>query len=60
MSWAGDNKIYPAMDSLKIPEIGFDKQRFKMEMGRLNPSQKANFDRVYDRINAEFIRPIRA
>ena len=55
MSWSGDNKIYPAvMDSLKIPEIGFDKQRFKAEMGRLDPSQKANFEKVYDRINAEF------
>jgi arylsulfatase A-like enzyme len=55
MSWAGDNKIYPAtMDSLKIQEIGFDKLRFAAEMGRLNPIQKANFERVYDRINAEF------
>ncbi len=55
MGWSGDNKIYPAvMDSLKIPEIGFDKQRFKAEMGRLNPSQKANFEKVYHRINAEF------
>ena len=57
MGWAGDNKIYPAtMDSLKIPEIGFDKRRFVAEMGRLNPTQKANFNRVYDRINAEFIK----
>lgn len=55
MSWSGDNKIYPAvMDSLKIPEIGFDKQRFKAEMGRLDPNQKANFEKVYDQINAEF------
>ena len=55
MGWAGDNKIYPAiLDSLKIPEMRSDKQRFKADMGRLNPSQKANFDRVYDRINAEF------
>jgi len=57
MGWAGDNKIYPAvLDSLKIPEIKSDKQRFKADMGRLNPSQKANFDRVYDRINAEFLK----
>lgn len=57
MGWAGDNKIYPAtMDSLKIPEIGIDKRRFVAEMGRLTPSQKANFDRVYDRINAEFLK----
>ena len=55
MGWAGDNKIYPAiLDSLKIPEMRSDKQRFKADMGRLNPSQKANFDRAYDRINAEF------
>ena len=57
MGWAGDNKIYPAvLDSLKIPEIRSDKQRFKADMGRLNSSQKANFDRVYDRINAEFLK----
>ena len=55
MGWSGDNKIYPeTLDSLKIPEMKFDKQRFVADMGRLNPSQKANFDRVYNRINAEF------
>lgn len=57
MGWAGDNKIYPVvLDSLKIPEIRSDKLRFKADMGRLNPSQKVNFDRVYDQINAEFLK----
>lgn len=55
MSWAGDNKVFPeVMDELKIPEIGFDKQRYQSEMGRLNPSQKANFMKVYTPINEEF------
>jgi arylsulfatase A-like enzyme len=44
------------MDSLHIPEIGFDKRRFEAEMGRLNPSQKTHFNAVYDLINAEFIK----
>lgn len=57
MSWSGDNKIYPkTMDSLHIPEIGFDKRRFEAEMGRLNPTQKRHFNAVYDLINAEFIK----
>ncbi|RVU24076.1 DUF4976 domain-containing protein [Sandaracinomonas limnophila] len=55
MSWAGDNKVFPeVMDELKIPEIGFDKQRYQSEMGRLNASQKANFMKVYTPINEEF------
>lgn len=57
MSWAGDNKVFPeVMDELNIPEIGYDKQRYQSEMGRLNPSQKANFLKAYTPINEEFKR----
>src|SRR6478736_736459 len=55
MSWAGDNKVYPeVMDELGIPEIGFDKLRYKYEFGRLNSAQKENFSKAYSRINEEF------
>lgn len=55
MSWAGDNKVLPeVMDELGIPEIGFDKLRYKYEMARLNPSQLANFKKAYDPINDAF------
>lgn len=57
MSWAGDNKVFPeVMDELNIPEIGYDKQRYQSEMGRLNPSQKANFLKAYTPINEELKR----
>jgi arylsulfatase A-like enzyme len=55
MSWAGDNKVFPeVMDELGIAEIGFDKARYKYEMGRLNPSQLENFKQVYSQINDDF------
>jgi arylsulfatase A-like enzyme len=55
MSWAGDNKVLPeVMDELGIPEIGFDKLRYKYEMGRLNPSQLENFKKAYAPINDAF------
>ena len=55
MSWAGDNKVFPqVMDELKIPEIGFDKQRFQAEFGRLNPAQKERFMKAYTPINEAF------
>ena len=55
MSWAGDNKIFPEiMDELGIPEIGFDKARFKNEFSRLNLSQAENFKKAYGKINEEF------
>jgi hypothetical protein len=41
MSWAGDNKVFPeVMDELGIPEIGYDKLRYKAEVGRLNAIQR--------------------
>ena len=55
MSWAGDNKVFPeVMDELGIPEIGYDKSRYKNEFSRLNPSQKENFTKAYTRINEGF------
>ncbi|WP_247237782.1 sulfatase [Telluribacter sp. SYSU D00476] len=55
MAWAGDNKVFPeVMDELSIPEIGFDKRRYKAEMSRLSPSQAANFKKAYSKINEDF------
>ena len=55
MSWAGDNKVFPeVMDELGLAEIGYDKQRYKSEFNRLNPSQRENFIKAYAKINEEF------
>lgn len=55
MSWAGDNKVFPeVMDELGIPEIGYDKVRYKNEIGRMTPAQLLNFKKAYTRINDEF------
>jgi len=55
MSWSGDNKVLPeVMEELGIPEIGFDKLRYKYEVGRLNLAQKKNFDKAYNPINEAF------
>jgi arylsulfatase A-like enzyme len=55
MSWAGDNKVFPEiMDQLGIPEIGYDKQRFKYEVSRMNTSQLEKFKKVYKRVNDDF------
>ena len=57
MSWAGDNKITPEnMDLLGLDEIGPDKGRYRAEMNRLTPAQRANFNRVYGKINADFVK----
>jgi arylsulfatase A-like enzyme len=55
MSWAGDNKVFPeTMDELGIAEIGYDKQRFKYEVSRMNAAQLENFNKVYKRVNDDF------
>ncbi|HKZ38018.1 MAG TPA: sulfatase [Chryseolinea sp.] len=55
MAWAGDNKVFPeVMDELGITEIGFDKQRYKYEFSRLNPSQAENFKTAYAKVNDDF------
>jgi arylsulfatase A-like enzyme len=57
MSWAGDNKVFPEiMDELGIPEIGFDKERYKYEFSRLNPAQAENFKKAYTKVNEDFKR----
>jgi arylsulfatase A-like enzyme len=58
MNWAGDSKIYPeVMDQLGIPDAsGWDKGAFKREVGRLNASQRANWDAVYGPLNEEFAK----
>lgn len=55
MSWAGDNKVFPeVMDELGIPEIGFDKARYRSEFSRLNATQAENFKKAYSKVNDEF------
>ena len=58
MGWAADSKLYPeVMDQLGLKEqIGFDKRRFEMAVGRMDSTQRANFDAVYEKVAAEFIK----
>ncbi|TLF44303.1 sulfatase family protein [Maribacter aurantiacus] len=57
MGWAADSKLYPeVMDQLGLEEqIGFDKRRYEMTVGRLDSTQKATFDTYYKAIADEFI-----
>lgn len=55
MGWSGDNKIYPeVMDELGIKEIGYDKIRTKMDVGRFTDAQKKRYREAYDKINEDF------
>jgi arylsulfatase A-like enzyme len=56
MNWAGDSKVYPElMDELGIPDAsGWDKSAFEGEVGRLNPTQRANWDKYYTPIMERF------
>ncbi|MBA4298549.1 Arylsulfatase A [Algoriphagus alkaliphilus] len=56
MNWAGDSKLYPqVMDEMGIPDAsGGDKAAFEREVGRLNPSQRANWDKAYMKVNEDF------
>ena len=56
MNWAGDSKIYPeVMAEMGIPdESGWDKGAFEREVGRLSPEQRANWDKAYMKVNADF------
>jgi arylsulfatase A-like enzyme len=58
MGWANDSKLYPdVMDNLGLQEqIGFDKRRFENSYGRLDSTQKANFDASYKPISERFIK----
>ena len=56
MHWAGDSKIYPeVMDELGIqPTSSWDKAAFEGEVGRLDASQRANWDAAYGKVNEDF------
>ena len=56
MGWAADSKLYPeVMDELGLKEqIGFDKLRYNMEVGRLDSTQKAYFDEAYKPVSDDF------
>ena len=56
MNWAGDSKIYPeVMDELGIkPTTDWDKRALENNLGRMNPVQRAEWDKVYGPINEEF------
>jgi arylsulfatase A-like enzyme len=58
MNWAGDSKIKPDnMDKIGLKEAhAYDKRFYQMTAGRMNPEQKAAFDKVYDPINEEFMK----
>lgn len=55
MGWAGDSRVSPEiMDELGLQEIGFDKVRYKMQVGRMDAAQKANFDAAYQPVMDDF------
>lgn len=56
MGWAADSKLYPeVMDDLELKEqIGFDKLRYNMEVGRMDSTQKAHFDAAYKPVSEDF------
>ena len=56
MNWAGDSKIKPElMDELGIPSTTKgDKPAYEHYLGRMDPTQRAAWDAVYDSINADF------
>lgn len=56
MNWAGDSKIPPeVMDELGIPETAnWDKGAFKREVVRQTPSQRADWDKIYNPMIEDF------
>lgn len=56
LGWAGDTKLFPeTMAELGIKELNaIDIVRFNNEKNRLNESQRANFDKSYWKISADF------
>ena len=57
MGWSADSKLAPeVMDQLGLEEqIGFDKRRYEMTVGRMDSTQKATFDKYYGAIAEKFI-----
>jgi arylsulfatase A-like enzyme len=58
MNWAGDSKIKPEnMDKMGLKEAHpYDKRFYQMTAGRMNAEQKADFDKIYDPINEDFMK----
>lgn len=58
MGWAADSKLYPeVIDQLGLKEqIGFDKRRFESSVGRMDSTQRANFDLYYKKIADDFVK----
>jgi len=56
MNWAGDSKIKPElMDELGIPPtLNWDKNAYNNNLGRMDSTQRAAWDSVYDPINEDF------
>lgn len=56
MNWSGDSKLYPqVLDEMGIrDDSGWDKAAFEREVGRLNPAQRANWDKAYIKVNEDF------
>ncbi|WP_296703914.1 sulfatase [Algoriphagus sp.] len=56
MHWAGDSKIYPGMmDEMGIEGTsGRDQGAFERGVGRMNESQRANWDAAYEKVNEDF------
>src|SRR5690606_23061500 len=56
MNWAGDSKIRPElMDELGIPStLKWDKDAYIRNLGRMDSTQRAAWDAVYDPINEDF------
>ena len=56
MFWSGDSKIYPdVVKSMGIAKNAFaDRIGFEREVGRMNPHQRAEWDKYYQPINDKF------
>ena len=56
MNWAGDSKIRPeVMDELGIPgTLNWDQRAYNNNLGRMDSTQRAAWDAVYDPINEDF------
>ena len=56
MFWSGDSKIYPdVVKSMGIAKNEFaDRIGFEREVGRMNPAQRAEWDKYYQPINEKF------
>lgn len=58
MNWAGDSKIPPeVMKQLGIEErTGWGENAYKSNLGRMDSTQRATWDKTYDKMVAQFIK----